>query len=299
MSWHDGITEPPSPIRCVFPDARPSSVRMHDIYGQIPSLVLQSVADGRVSVYLNSAVVVGTFKPLIENFLSYFASFNVHRSYTIGGETLQIEDPFVLPEGCQSITLSISAPFQCTASFSVVPQLPADAACPIMTIGFPEPRDARRLEGEFQDFVAGRVFPALDVRAVSRQRVRLESRNRDYLLQTARARQALAQRYGAADQALAARAEQIAVLAREVELLTRPRPAAAVRAPPVERTIERIDRAINEVAAATEKLKALAEGKADGRKMTRREELALLETLKNQVRETRQQLDALKEQRAQ
>jgi hypothetical protein len=294
------VATPVDTVRCVFEEAEPGSIRILEARTLIPSIVLQAVADGRVSVYFNSAVVVGNIKPLAERFLTYFDRFHTQVTCTAGRETFLLDGPLQIPTGCQTLRLSIGGFLQCTALFAVVAQLPRDATCPLVLVGFPAPRDAQRLKREFEDFVAGRDFPCLDLKAFSRQRVRLEGRNREFLLHTAKTRHDLAQRYARADQALQRRAEQNEILTREVEALVRAKamPPPSARIPAVERTIDRIDRAINEATAYVARLAAAAEGKAGGRHMSRKEELALLEVLKNQVRETRQQLDALNEQRS-
>jgi predicted nucleic acid-binding Zn-ribbon protein len=194
--------------------------------------------------------------------------------------------------------LSITGFFQCTALFAIVPQVPRDINCPVLLVGFPSPRQAERLEREFEEFCGKRDFPCLDLKAIARQRVRLESRNRDYLIQTTRMRQALEDRYARADELLQKREQQMEMLTKEAEAIIRAReaPQPPHRTPLVERTIDRIDRAINEITAYVGRLAETANGKSEGRPMTRKEELALLERLKNEVRETRQQLDALNEQ---
>jgi hypothetical protein len=300
MSDLEGVATPVDILRSVFEDAEPGSIRILDARNLIPSIVLQAVADGRVSVYFNSAIVVGNIKPLAERFLTYFDRFHTPVTCTAGRETFILDGPMQIPTGCQALRLSVAGFLQCTALFAVVAQLPRDVTCPLVLVGFPLPRDSQRLRREFEDFVAGRDFPSLDLKAVARQRVRLEGRNREYLLHTSKARQNLVQRYTRADQALQRRAEQIETLTREVDALVRARsmPPPSARISGVERTIDRIDRAINEVTAYATKLAATAEGRAEGRQMSHKEELALLETLKNQVRETRQQLDALNEQKS-
>jgi hypothetical protein len=170
---------------------------------------------------------------------------------------------------------------QCCATFSYVAELPRNATVPLLCVGFAAPPDADRLRGEFG------AFPFLDLRAAARQRLRIESRNRDDLLQTAKARQDLTQRYAKADQALQ-------LLAEEAEQLlgarTQPHPAKLAA---VEKTMERIDAAINDLAAYADRLASAAAATADGRHMTRKEEVALLDALKNQVRDARRQLEAL------
>jgi hypothetical protein len=296
MTDLSSVTTPVDLIRCLFEDAEPGSVRILEVRPLIPSIVLQSVSDGRVSIYLNNSIFVGTLKPLAERFLSYFDRFHIQASCTVGRETFQIDGPLELPNPCTSVKLTIAGFFQCSVLFSVVSQLPKDVSFPLVLVGFSAPRDSQRLQLEFEDYLVNREFPCLDVKAISRQRVRLESRNRDFLLQTSKTRQELMQRHSRADQSLQRRAEQIEVLAREVEGILKIKVTPTVRVMAVERTIERIDRAINDVAGYAGKLEVAVNGKAEGRPMTRKEELTLLEQLKNQVRETRQQLDALNEQ---
>jgi hypothetical protein len=287
------IASPVELIRSVFEDA--SEVRVRELRPLVPSIVLQSVADGRVLVLLNSSVVRGSLAQLSLLFLSHFEGLRVPCTFTAGKETGPAGVSLKLPKGCSSVTLHINGFVQCSATFSYVAELPRGLTLPLLCVGFAAPPDSERLHDDFETFLADRAFPFLDVRAVARQRVKAESRNRDFLLHAAKTRQELVQRYTHADQALQRRSRQLQVLAEEAELLlgARQPPGPAAKLAAVEKTIERIDEAVNELAEYTQRLADAAAAKADGRHMTRKEETALLEALKNQVRDARRQLEAL------
>jgi hypothetical protein len=278
-------------VRAVFADA--GEVRARELRQLMPSIVLQSVADGRILVLMNSSIVAGSLAQLTISYLSYFEKFRVPCTFTVGKETNPADSPIKLPKTCTSVTIRVSGFLQCSATFSYVSELPRNMTCPLLCVGFAAPPDAERLTREFEGHLPERELPFLDLTAIARQRVRIEGRNRDYLLQTGKTRQELSQRYAKADQTLRRRRSQLEILEKDVEQLLGAKPPPPAKLVAVERTIERLGAEINELAAHAEKLAKAADAKTEGRGMTRKEEAALLDALKNQVRDARRQLDAL------
>ena len=219
---------------------------------------------------------------------------------TVGKKSTIITKGLLIPKSAPFFTISSLGYFNCSATFGFIgsPEepIPAFAVYPLICIGFHSPSESAKLRRDFEQFVRKREFPVRQIKTIAKQRTQLESRNRDYLLQTSKSRKDLKQRYTTSVQVLEKKSRQLAVLEEKLESIAQQHEGKTVRRlESVEDTIQRIDAAINELVDQVESLMSLVDEKADGRHMTRREELALLESLRKQVRDSRQQLEAFKE----
>jgi hypothetical protein len=298
MSIFDDVTEPFPIVRSAFENAADRSIRAKNLHDLIASVALQSASDGRVLVLVDKRAFSGNLVQLCDSYLSYFQPLNVQVISTIDGVSQYVVWPISFSPEASSITVSICEYVNCSATFTYGSELPSDATYPLVCLGFPAPKESSRLRRDFEQFVREREFPYLDLRAISNRRTELERRNRDYLLKKAKKRQTVVQRYDSASQLLQKRNRQLRILQEQIGNLAPARPAtpASARLQNIERTIDKIESQINQLMNYAEALSKEADEVAGGRPMTRREELALLQALKKQVGENRQQLEALNEQ---
>lgn len=294
-------------VRCAFDDADDDQpVTQQDLSTIMDSIVLQSMADGRITVLFSRDSCTCSLSDAVDLFTASFQQYPIPIQITVGKETFFAGDEApAIPESAPSVSVSVLGYFNCSATFGFVEDptdsLPTYTTYPLLFVGFSRKSESPKMRRDFEQFIRNRDFPVRQVKGIYRQRTQLESRNREYLLQMAKARKDLKQRYTNAKQTLEKKNRQLVVICEQLESLQQndntvkgPR-----RIDKIEETIANIDGQINELVDMTERLSQMVDEKANGRQMTRREELALLGTLKKQVIDSRQQLEALKEQQTQ
>ena len=300
----DSLSGPLEMVRYAFEDADPDQpLGSSEFSSLMDSIVLQSVADGRITVLISQDVCSCTLSDIVDLFTASFQQYPVPIQIQVGKETFFAgENAGSIPESASSVTVSVLGYFNCSATFGFIDDptegFPSLTAYPLLCVGFMRKSESPKLRRDFEQFVRNREFPVRQMKGIYRQRTQLESRNRDYLLQTAKARKDLKQRYTSAKQTLEKKNRQLAVICEQLDGLekTDSAPRGPRRLDKIEETIASIDGQINELVDMTERLSDMVDEKANGKQMTRREELALLTTLKKQVTDSRQQLEALKEQ---
>lgn len=296
------VDDAPYPIiRSVFSDVQESnSVRIDDLRDFIWTIALQSIADGRVTVYLNKQVVYCSLTDLSNEYLAHILPLKLPVLMKKDNETTFIDQAKVLlskslPEvsfqTIGAITSEVHFKYISTGS-----RLPKNIEYPIVCIGFPEPPEDPKLVEDFGNFIYNRDFPLTTYTDLVKKRGKLERRNRDFLLQTSKTRTNLIQRYKDSSVALQKKQKTLEILNEKISSATNANRLKVPNLDNISDTIEQIDTAITALVETTDKLSDELDTKAKGVQMTRREELELLQTLQQQVRDSKSQLEILKEQ---
>lgn len=296
------VEDAPYPIiRSVFSDVKESnSIRFDDLRDFVSTIALQAIADGRVTVYLNKQVVYCTLSDLSNEFLSHILSLKLPVLMTKDNETVLVEQNKVsLPKSLPYVSFQIIGAITSYVRFEYFTsgnRLPKNLTYPIVCIGFPEPPIDQSLVEEFGNFINNRTFPLTVYTPLVKKRGKLERRNRDFLIQTSKTRANLIQRYNDSSSQLQKKQKQLEILHEKIAQATNTNRLKAPNLDNITDTIEQIDTAISALVETTERLSVELDNKAKGVQMTRHEELELLQVLQQQVRDSKSQLEILKEQ---
>ncbi|OHS92960.1 hypothetical protein TRFO_12144 [Tritrichomonas foetus] len=296
------VDDAPFPlIRGVFEDVQEANaVRMEDLRDYIHTIALQSVADGRVTVLINKPVVFCSLNEMSNEYLFQFRKMRMPVLMTQGEETTVVTtNKVIVPKSIPAVSFDVIGAITASVRFRYIQSpnnLPSDIQYPIVCIGFPAPPEDPQLVQDFANYLQERIFPLTSYDSLVKKRTKMERRNRDYLIQTSKTRHSMIQRYNDASATYKKRQRQFEALTEKVNTVTNTNRLKTPNMEDIASTIERIDAAINVLVETTDKLSDELDHKSKGKQMTRHEELELLQTLKQQVRDSRAQLEVLKEQ---
>lgn len=294
------VDDSPYPIiRSVFETVQElNSVRFDDLKDFISTISLQAIADGRVNVYMNKKVVFASLTNIVNEFLENLRPLKLPILITQNRVTKLIEKNQVeISTALSYVQLDIIGSIQSTIRFEFLSpngKYPSTIKYPIVCIGLQPPQEDQNLINDFYQFVEKRHFPLISFTSLVKTRTKLERRNREFLIQIPKTRQNLKERYNNAVANIKKKQRQYEVLEEKVASIARP-----IKTPnmdDISMTIERIDTTINALVETTEKLNKELDRKDKGKQMTRSQELQLLQFLQQQVRDSRSQLEILKEQ---
>ena len=288
-------------IRSVFSDAQANnSIRIEDLKDFISTIALQSIADGRVTVYLNKQVVYCSLTDLSNEYLAHIFPLKLPILMKKDNEITLLEQPKVsLPKSLPEVSFQTIGAITSEVHFKYIStgnRLPKNIEYPIVCVGFPEPPEDPNLVEDFGNFINNRDFPLTTYTPTVKKRGKLERRNRDFLIHTSKTRTNLIQRYKEASSALIKKQRQLDALNEKISAATNSNRLKAPNLDSISDTIEQIDTAISALVETTDHLSDELDIKAKGVQMKRHEELELLQILQQQIRDSKSQLEILKEQ---
>ena len=297
------VDDSPFPIiRGVFEDVQESnSVRMDDLRDFINTISLQAVADGRVTVLINRRVVFCSLGEVSNEFIKQFRKLHLPALLTFNGQTSSVTTYRVnVPKSVPSVTIELIGAITGLVHFQFVTfpgdELPEEITYPLVCIGFPKPQEKPELVDDFEEFTRNRIFPLLEYDDIVKRRTKAERRNREFLIQTNKTRTSMVQRYNEASATYKKRQRQLEMLHEKITAATNSSKIKQPNYEDIAETIERIDNEINILVETTDGLSEELDLKSKGKQMSRREELELLHTLQQQVRDSRSQLEVLIDQ---
>lgn len=296
------VEDVPYPIiRSIFADVQESnSIRIDDLRDFISTVALQAIADGRVTVYLNKQVVYCSLTDFSNEFLSHIFPLKIPILMKKDNEiTIVDQDRVSLPKSLPEVTFQLIGAIQSDVHIKYISagnRLPKKIEYPIVCVGFPEPEEDPNLAEDFGNFVNERDFPLTTYTKLVVKRGKLERRNREFLLQTSKTRSNLIQRYKESAASLQKKQNILDSLDKKISEATSTNRLRAPNLDNISEKILQIDTAISALVETTDNLSAELDSKAKGVQMTRREELELLQTLQQQLRDSKSQLEVLKEQ---
>ncbi|KAH0797564.1 uncharacterized protein GO595_009667 [Histomonas meleagridis] len=229
---------------------------------------------------------------VIQLYLSYFDDFQLPVIVSYGSNSYLLKDKLKIPKDQISVNLLLKGFIECSATFCVTNDLQS-IQYPVILFGFSPPSQSQKLTKEFYKFVQDREFPLLSSNKVVQQRLKLERRNRNYLLNASKAKEEMISRYDRAESLLSSKRREYLELEKKAENLI----SKSSKKQGNEKTERNITEISNALDAAESKIKELneeLEEKVSGKVFTIEEEIQLMQNLKKRVQATREKLEELK-----
>lgn len=278
-----------------------ATIALEDLTDVMDSLVLQTVADGRITVFIQEEKVAFSMCEIIDSFLSYFTHLDTFLTLSIDNkEPVSFSaksDDFPIPDDATSVVIEFLGYMNCSATFILIENpesLPKNIEYPMVCLGFPAPDPEEQNISDFVAFETERTFPVFQFTPIAQQRQKLESRNKALKTGLTRSRKQLTQRAKEARETIQKRVKQMELLAEHVdEAVNEPLPQAPEVVPELEETITRIENEIADVRTKINDAYALLEEHRKDRNYTRKEELRILKELKKEVTSDRERVDSL------
>ena len=284
-----------------------ATIALEDLTDVMDSMVLQSVADGRITVFIQEGKVAFSMYEIIDSFISYFTHLDAYLTISIDNQKpisySTNSDDFPIPQDATSVVIEFLGYMNCSATFILIndPQdassFPENVEYPMICLGFPAPDPDEQKIQDFANFTLTRAFPVSQFTPIAQHRQKLESRNKTLKTNLTRSRKQLSQRAKTAKDTIEKRTKQLELLAEHVnEAVSQPLPRAPEVDDELEKTISRIEEEINDIRNKIDDAYAALANKRKQRHYTRKEELRLLNELKLEVNDDRKRVDSLSQE---
>lgn len=282
-------------------DDTQATIMLEELTDVMDGMVLQTVADGRITVYIQEHKVAFPICDIVSSYLSYFSHFDCSIILTIDENPPQSfhvsTEEFPLPDNPHTVVIEFLGFLNATATFKLIEdtsELNENIKYPILCLGFPSPDIDERAIQEFEQFTLSREFPIQQYTKLVQKRVQLESRNKSFKIKLSKPRKDLQQRAKDAIAEIKKREKQLEMIKEHAEtVVNEPLPQAPDVIPKLEEVISRIESEINDIKVKVNNAYAILGEKRTERHYTRREELELLEKLRAEVTSDRNQVNSL------
>ena len=268
-------------------------ITLEDLGEQMKEIVIQSVADGRISVYLNKSLISFSIVDVIQLYLSYFEEFQLPILISYGGNSYLLRDELEIPQDQNLVTIFLKGFIECSATFHITNDLHS-IQYPIFCIGFSPPTQSQKLTNEFYEFIRNREFPVLSSEKVIQKRLKMERRNRNFLLNASKSKEEMISRHNKAESLLFSKRKELLELEKKIEKLI----SKSSKKPgneKIESDIAQIKQMLDAAENKTKELNERLEEKVHGKVFSNEEELQLMHDLKIRVQAARRKLEELKE----
>lgn len=276
-----------------------ATIMLEELTDVMDGMVLQTVADGRITVYIQEQKVAFPICDIVESYLSYFSHFDCSITIAIDDNPPQAYsialEEFPIPENPRSVVIEFLGFLNATATFKLIEnasQINRNVKYPILCLGFPSPDIDEHAIQEFEQFTLSREFPVQQYTKLVQKRTQLESRNKSFRVKLSKPRKDLQKRAKDSIAEIQKREKQLQLIKEHAQdEVNEPLPSAPEVNPKLEEIISRIEGEINDIKVRINDAYAMLEEKKTERHYTRTEELELLEQLRTEVAGDRKQVD--------
>ena len=281
-----------------------ATIALEDLTDVMDSMVLQCVADGRITVFIQEGKVAFSMYEIIDSFISYFTHLDAYLTISVDNQKpisySTNSDDFPIPQDATSVVIEFLGYMNCSATFILIDDpssIPEIVDYPLICLGFPAPDPNEERIQDFAQFTLKRSFPVCQFTPIAQHRQKLETRNKSFKTNLTKARKQLSQRAKTAQETIEKRTKQLELLAEHVEeSVSEPLPKAPEVDDELEKTISRIENNINELRTKIDEASRKLRHKKKVRHFTKNEEIKLLKELKTEVTGDRQRVEALQKQ---
>lgn len=298
----ESIKEPLELVWDAFIEEDPRAIIMlEDLTEVLDSIVLQTAADGRITVFIQESKVNFTMQEICTSFVSYFSHFESPFTIQVDdGEPIIMnlsDEEINIPYFTTSIVIEFLGMINAKATFILIAEpsdVPVVVEYPLVCLGFPAPDVLQKNVRNYVEFEINRVFPVLKFTPIVEHRVKLEQRNKGFQVNCVRTRKNLKKRMEDIRSSLQGRHRQFLLLKENTEAsVAEPISFEKKVRPDIEESIRQIERSLDELADIVNPLKDMLEEKRSVRYYTREKELELIENMGKEIQATREHINAI------
>ena len=278
-----------------------ATIMLEDLTEVLDSIVLQTAADGRITVFIQESKVNFTMQEICTSFVSYFSHFESPFTIQVDdGEPIVMnlsDEEINIPYFTTSIVIEFLGMINAKATFILIADpsnVPVVVEYPLVCLGFPAPDVLQKNVRNYVEFEINREFPVLKFTPIVEHRVKLEQRNKIFQVNCIKTRKNLKKRISDIKSSLQSRQRQFSLLKENAEAsVAEPISFEKKVRPDTEESIQLIERSLDRLADIVTPLKIILDEKRSIKYYTRERELELLEKLRNEVQSGREHINAL------